>query len=95
LIGGKLVGYSFGGAIHSGLACYYDTKCEPDIKGLTYFIRRSFLLHLKQYPSVNDGSDMGREGLNQIKQSFRPVAMHQEYRGYQKSGNEQKNNNKS
>jgi hypothetical protein len=85
LINGKLVGYSFGGSIHSGLACYYDTKCDPNIKGLTYFMRRNFLLEMSDYPLVNDGSDGGREGLNQIKQSFRPVAMHQEYRGYQKS----------
>jgi hypothetical protein len=84
-IDGKLVGYSFGGAIHSDLACYYDTKCEPNIKGLTYYIRRNFLLHLNKYPQVNDGSDVGREGLSQIKQSFRPVAMHQEYRAYQKA----------
>jgi hypothetical protein len=83
LIDGKLVGYSFGGSIHSGLACYYDTKCDPTIKGLTYFMRRNFLLEMSDYPLVNDGSDGGRESLNQIKQSFRPVAMHQEYRGYQ------------
>jgi hypothetical protein len=83
LIDGKIVGYSFGGSIHSGLACYYDTKCDPNIKGLTYFMRRNFLLEMSEYPLVNDGSDGGREGLNQIKQSFRPVAMHQEYRGYQ------------
>jgi hypothetical protein len=83
LIDGKLVGYSFGGAIHSGLACYYDTKCNQNIKGLTYYMRRSFLLEMKQYPLVNDGSDVGREGLNQIKQSFRPVSINQEYRAYQ------------
>jgi hypothetical protein len=80
---GKLVGYSFGGSIHSRLACFYDTKCEQNIKGLTYFVRRSFFLHLSDYPIVNDGSDVGREGLRQIKQSFRPVALHQEYRANQ------------
>jgi hypothetical protein len=84
-IDGKLVGYSFGGGIHSGLGCYYDIKCNQEIKGLTYFMRRCFLLEMGNYPMVNDGSDVGREGLRQIKQSFRPVAMHQEYRAIQKS----------
>jgi hypothetical protein len=82
---GELVGYSFGGRIHSDLACYYDVKCDSQIRGLAYFLRRSFLLHMKEYPLVNDGSDGGRAGLQQIKQSFRPVAMHQEYQGHQKT----------
>ena len=83
LIDGELVGYGFGGAIHSQLGCFHEAKCKSDIKGLTYYQRRSFLSSLRDYPLVNDGSDVGRQGLRQIKQSFRPTGMHREHRGYQ------------
>ncbi|ANM31657.1 hypothetical protein ABI59_21980 [Acidobacteria bacterium Mor1] len=83
LLEGKLVAFSFGGSIHPGMACSFERKCDNAIAGLTYFQLRSFLLHLGGYARVNDGSDAGRSGLQQLKQSFRPVAMHPEYRGYQ------------
>ncbi|ANM31656.1 hypothetical protein ABI59_21975 [Acidobacteria bacterium Mor1] len=83
LIGGELAGYGFGGGIHSELGCFHEAKCRSDVKGLTYYQRRSFLSSLRDYPLVNDGSDVGRQGLRQIKQSFRPAGMHREHRGYQ------------
>ncbi len=83
LIDGQIAGYSFGGRIHSELGCYHEAKCDPQVKGLAFFQRRSFLLHLKDYPLVNDGSDVGRPGLRQLKQSFRPAGMQREHRGYQ------------
>jgi hypothetical protein len=66
------------------MACSFERKCENRYSGLTYFQLRNFLLHLDDYPIVNDGSDAGRSGLKQLKDSFRPVQMHAEYRGYQK-----------
>ncbi len=83
LRGGEVVAFSFGGNIHSKIACSFERKCDTGIGGLTYYQLRSFLLHLDGYEIVNDGSDAGRPGLQQLKQSFRPVAMHPEYRGYQ------------
>ncbi len=83
LIDGQIAGYSFGGGIHSQLGCYYEAKCDPQVKGLGYFQRRSFLVLLADYPLVNDGSDVGRPGLRQIKQSFRPAGTQREHRGYQ------------
>ena len=35
-------------------------------------------------PAINDGSDAGRSGLRQLKDSFRPVAMHAEFRASQR-----------
>jgi hypothetical protein len=84
LIDNAVVAFSFGGNIHSGMACSFERKCENRYSGLTYFQLRNFLLHLDDYPIVNDGSDAGRSGLKQLKDSFRPVQMHAEYRGYQK-----------
>jgi hypothetical protein len=83
LINDKVCAFSFGGNIHSKLACSYERKCDNGINGLTYYQLRSLLLHLNQYERVNDGSDAGRPGLKQLKDSFRPIAMHAEYRGYQ------------
>jgi hypothetical protein len=83
LIEDVVVAFSFGGNIHSGMACSFERKCENHFNGLTYFQLRNFLLHLNGYQYVNDGSDAGRAGLKQLKDSFRPVEMHAEYRGYQ------------
>jgi hypothetical protein len=83
LIDDKVVAFSFGGHIHSGIACSFERKCENHYSGLTYYQLRNFLLHLTDYPIVNDGSDAGRNGLKQLKDSFRPVKMHAEYRAYQ------------
>jgi hypothetical protein len=84
LIEEAVAAFSFGGKIHSGIACSFERKCDNQFNGLTYFQLRHFLLHLDSYHFVNDGSDAGRPGLKQLKDSFRPVEMHAEYRGYQK-----------
>ena len=83
-IDGKLSAFAFGGSIHPGLACSYERKCDTSVAGLTYYQLRQLLLHLGDHEFVNDGSDANRPGLRQLKQSFRPVRMHQEYRGFQK-----------
>ena len=83
-IDGRLVAFAFGGAIRSGIACSFERKCDAEVRGLSYFQLRSFLLSLRMFEFVNDGSDAGRPGLRQLKDSFRPVAMHTEYRGRQR-----------
>jgi hypothetical protein len=83
-IDGKLVAFAFGGEIRPGLACSFDRKCDTSIRGLSYHHFRSFLLRLGDFDLVNDGSDTGRGGLRQLKESFRPVNMHTEYRVSQK-----------
>jgi len=82
-IDGRLAAFSFGGAIRPGLAAFFERKCDGDIRGLSYYQLRSFLLGLQAFDRVNDGSDAGRPGLRQLKDSFRPVDMHVEYRGNQ------------
>jgi hypothetical protein len=83
LIEGRLAAFAFGGEVRPGLGCFIEAKCDSDIRGLSYFQRSRFLSRLSGSALVNDGSDVGRAGLRQLKESLRPVGMHAEYRGYQ------------
>jgi hypothetical protein len=80
---GRLCAFAFGGEIRPGVACFFDAKSDTEIPGLSYFHRYSFLSKLTEFSLVNDGSDVGRAGLRQLKDSLRPVEMHIEYRGTQ------------
>jgi hypothetical protein len=82
-IDGRLAAFAFGGEIRPGLACSFDRKCDSEVRGLSYFHFRSFLLRLRDFERVNDGSDARRTGLRQLKDSFRPVGMHTEFRAEQ------------
>ena len=84
-IDGKLAAFAFGGEIRPGLAAFFERKCDGTIRGLSYFQMRSFLQRLRDFSLVNDGSDAGRAGLRQLKDSFRPIDMHVEYRGRQRA----------
>jgi hypothetical protein len=84
-IEGKLVGFAFGGEIRPGLACSLERKCDTSVRGLGIFQLRSLLLRLRNFDLVNDGSDCGRSGLKQMKESFRPIQMHTEYRVAQRA----------
>jgi hypothetical protein len=83
LIDGRVVGFAFGGMIRPGLGCSLERKCDAAIRGLSYFQFRSFLLSLRDYERVNDGSDAKRVGLRQFKDSFRPLGMLMESRASQ------------
>ena len=82
-VDGQLCAFAFGGEIRPGLGCFLERRSDHEIRGLSYFHLRSFLLRLGDLELVNDGSDAGRSGLRQLKDSFRPVRMHTEYRGSQ------------
>ena len=83
-MGGQLAAFAFGGEIRPGVACFFEAKSDGSVPGLAYAHRRNFMLNLQDYDVVNDGSDTGRPGLRQLKDSFRPVAMHAEYRATQR-----------
>ncbi len=86
LIGGRVSGFALGGEIRPGLGCFFEAKADVEIRGLSYFQRVRFLSSLVELDIVNDGSDVGRAGLRQLKESLRPVGMHVEYRGFQEAG---------
>jgi hypothetical protein len=87
IIDGEVAGFAFGGEIHPGVGAFMEAKCDHRIQGLSYFQRYSFLSKLKQFATVNDGSDVGRPGLRELKNRLRPAGMHNVYRGYQVSAN--------
>lgn len=86
LIDGRVSSFALGGEIRPGVGCFLEAKCDVDIRGLSYFQRARFLSGLEDIDLVNDGSDVGRAGLRQLKESLRPIAMHTEYRGFQEAG---------
>lgn len=83
LLGGRVVGYTLWGELRPGLGCLLDAKSDLDVPGLGYLQRYHFLTNHPEFKLVNDGSDARRAGLRQLKDSFRPVAMHLEYQGSQ------------
>lgn len=84
LIEGRVAAFAFGGEIRPGLGCSFDRRSDAQIRGLSYYHLRSLLLGFGEYDLVNDGSDAGRDGLRQLKDSFRPVRMHAEFRASQR-----------
>lgn len=83
LVDGRLSAFAFGGELRPGLGCSFDRKCDTEIRGMSFFQFRSLLLSLGEFELVNDGSDTGRAGLRQLKDTFRPVDMHTEHMAIQ------------
>ena len=75
----ELVAFAFGGEIRPGVGAFLEAKSAPEITGLSYYQRYSFLKKQNLFEFINDGSDTGREGLRQLKESLRPVGIHTEY----------------
>lgn len=92
VVDGRLVAFAFGGAIRPGLACSFERKCDTEVRGLAYFQLRNLLLSLQEFAFLNDGSDTGRAGLRQMKDSFRPFEMHIDYRGSQRKSERRRRN---
>ena len=83
MLNGRLSAFAFGGEIRPGVGCFFEAKADTEVAGLSYFQRYSFLEKLQEFQVVNDGSDVGRAGLRQLKNSLRPVEMQVEYRATQ------------
>ncbi|GAB6043523.1 hypothetical protein [Endothiovibrio diazotrophicus] len=82
-IDGQLRAFAFGGELRAGLGVFFIAKADPQVRGLSYFQRYHFLSAMAECPLVNDSSDMGSEGLRQLKRSLRPAAMHALYNARQ------------
>lgn len=82
--GERLVAFAFGGEIRPGLAACLERKADPAIRGLSYFQLHRYLLGLRRFDLVNDGSDINFAGLRQFKESFRPAAMHETFQATQR-----------
>ncbi|MCP4036614.1 MAG: DUF2156 domain-containing protein [bacterium] len=83
-VDGRLVAFAFGGEIRPGLACSFERKSDKSIPGIGYFQLCNLFRSFDGVEMINDGTDTGREGLRQLKTSFRPIEMHVEYRARQR-----------
>lgn len=85
LIDGRVSAFALGGEIRPGFGCFFEARADVDVSGISYFQRTRFMSRLIEMETVNDGSDVGRGGLKQLKESLRPIGLHTEYRGFQEA----------
>lgn len=71
---GRIAGFALAGRMGETMAQFFVAKTDPDVPGLSMFLRYRVYGDLSHYPLVNDASDLGLPGLRQFKQKFRPVA---------------------
>jgi hypothetical protein len=71
---GRMVAFAMAGPIHKDLANFFVAKSDPEIPGLSEFLRHEVFQRLGKYPLVNDAGDLGLPGLRQYKMKFRPVS---------------------
>ena len=75
-VGGEVAAFGFSGPITREVGCVFISINRTDLSGLTYLVRWRNVTRLPGVRLMNSSTDNGREGLNSIKQSFRPVGMH-------------------
>jgi hypothetical protein len=71
---GRIAAFAIAGRMHAGLANFFIAKTNPDVRGLSEYLRTEVYRALVDYDLVNDAGDLGLPGLRQHKQKFRPVA---------------------
>jgi len=71
---GGLTGFALAGAMAEGVANFFVLKTDPDVFGLSEYLRWHVFHDLQEYDRVNDAGDLDLPGLRQHKAKFRPVA---------------------
>ena len=72
-IDGRVAAFAMGGRMQADLANFFVAKTDPDIRGLSEYLRWEVYRSLSDYQFVNDAGDLGLPGLRQHKRKFRPV----------------------
>lgn len=80
LVGGRVVGFCFGGRMRHALGNLYVCITDHELPLLGYLLRQDFVACSEGMERFNDGSDAGREGVALVKRAFNPVAMLPLYR---------------
>jgi len=80
VIDGHIRAFTFGGKITSTFGSLSIGVSDHSIESLGYLQRKEFMKANQHIPFFNDSSDVGREGLNFVKNAFRPVAKNKLYR---------------
>ncbi len=78
-IEGRLSGLAMVGEMQDDLANFFIAKTDPDVRGLSEYLRWEVFRSLSHYRLVNDAGDLGLAGLRQYKRKFRPVDCLQVY----------------
>ena len=71
---GRIAAFALAGRMGENMAQFFVAKTDPDVPGLSMFLRYRVYGDLSHYPLVNDAGDLGLPGLRQFKEKFRPVA---------------------
>ncbi len=69
----QVAAFAIAGRMHAGMANFFIAKTDPDVPGLSEYLRTEVYRALMDYDCVNDAGDLGLPGLRQHKRKFRPV----------------------
>ena len=72
-VSGRVRAFAFGGMLRPGVGQFFLLKSDPHILGLAETARVALIERLDGCDLVNDAGDLGRAGLRQHKEMFRPV----------------------
>jgi hypothetical protein len=72
-IDGKMKAFALVGETLPQMAHFFIAKTDPDVWGLSEYLRWRVYQTLSHYQWVNDAGDLGLDGLRQFKMKFRPV----------------------
>lgn len=70
---GRVAAFAFAGRMRAGLANFFVAKTDPEVRGLSEYLRMEVYRVLMGFELVNDAGDLGLPGLRQHKRKFRPV----------------------
>ena len=70
---GRIAAFAFAGRMRAGLANFFVAKTDPEVRGLSEYLRMEVYRALTGFDLVNDAGDLGIPGLRQHKRKFRPV----------------------
>ncbi len=76
---GRLSAFAMAGRMASDQACFFVAKSDPELPGISDFLRHRVYTALAGYRRVNDAGDLDLPGLRQHKRRFRPVEMQPVY----------------
>ena len=80
LVDNIIKAFAFAGEMYENIGNLFIVKTDPNIKGISYYIKLEILKSLQHCTYVNDSSDLGYKGLGHAKRSFDPVFMHKIYK---------------
>lgn len=70
--GGRVVGYTLGGAVSDRVFCVFLEIAEPEMPGVSQFLFREFCRTQEAAPEINAMGDSGLPGLHQAKMGYHP-----------------------